>query len=37
MAGSAAPGRAVFTARNAHTAKLAPALARFGLREIETL
>jgi glutamate racemase len=31
------PGRAVFTARNAHTAKLAPALARFGLREIETL
>jgi glutamate racemase len=31
------PGRAVFTARNARTGKLAPALARFGLTEIEGL
>jgi len=31
------PGRAVFTASNARTAKLAPALARFGLVEIESL
>ncbi|ATY33208.1 glutamate racemase [Sphingomonas psychrotolerans] len=34
---SAMPGRAVFTARNAHTETLVPALARFGLSEIETL
>ena len=31
------PGRAVFTARNARTERLAPALARFGLVEVETL
>lgn len=31
------PGRAVFTARNARTDALAPALARFGLTEIESL
>lgn len=31
------PGRAVFTARNARTESLAPALARFGLVEGETL
>ena len=30
-------GRAVFTASNARTAKLAPALARFGLSEVDTL
>lgn len=30
------PGRAVFTAANARTARLASALARFGLREVET-
>ncbi|TGX53406.1 glutamate racemase [Sphingomonas gei] len=30
-------GRAVFTARSARTDKLAPALARFGLVEVETL
>jgi glutamate racemase len=34
---AAVPGRAVFTASNARTAKLAPALARFGLTEIEAL
>jgi glutamate racemase len=34
---AAMPGRAVFTARNARTEILAPALARFGLNEIETL
>ncbi|HWU93979.1 MAG TPA: glutamate racemase, partial [Sphingomonas sp.] len=32
-----ASGRAVFTARNGRTEKLAPALARFGLTEIEGL
>lgn len=31
------PGRAVFTARDARTDALAPALARFGLTEIESL
>jgi glutamate racemase len=31
------PGRAIFTARDARTDKLAPALASFGFREIETL
>lgn len=31
------PGRAVFTARNAHTERLAPALARFGLDAVEAL
>ncbi|AQR74765.1 glutamate racemase [Sphingomonas sp. LM7] len=31
------PGRAVFTATSARTERLAPALARFGLREIESL
>lgn len=31
------PGRAVFTARNARTDKLVPALARFGLRDVEAL
>jgi glutamate racemase len=31
------PGRAVFTATNARTARLCPALARLGLHEIESL
>lgn len=31
------PGRAVFTARNARTDRLVPALARFGLSVVETL
>lgn len=31
------PGRAVFTARSARTDRLVPALARFGLTEVETL
>jgi glutamate racemase len=34
---SPGPGRAVFTARDARTDALAPALARFGLTEIESL
>lgn len=34
---TAGPGRAVFTARNARTDALAPALARFGLTEIDSL
>lgn len=35
--GDPGPGRAVFTARDARTDALAPALARFGLSEIESL
>lgn len=34
---SPGPGRAVFTARDARTDALAPALARFGLTEVESL
>jgi glutamate racemase len=35
--GTVIPGRAVFTASNARTAKLAPALAQFGLPEVDAL
>ena len=35
--GAPVPGRAVFTARSARTDMLAPALARYGLVEIESL
>ncbi|MCW3847872.1 glutamate racemase [Sphingomonas sp. LB-2] len=34
---SPGPGRAVFTARDSDTGRLAPALARFGLTEIDSL